>query len=223
MLEPLSRAVAQLDDPVFRSVVWRSAGWSAFAFVLLAAGMQSGLVRLVPAEWAGHWWLGWVAWLAGSAGAGLLAMWLFVPLAMLIASLFMERIAAAVDHRWYRLPPPDGGAPAAAQAWDGVVLGVQVLLLQLVALALALLLPGVGVLLGFLVAGWGIGRGLFVGVAMRRMGRRAAQGEYARARLPVLVQGTLLALAGTVPLVNLLIPVLGTAAMVHVLNRRSAA
>lgn len=222
MLEPLSRAVAQLDDPVFRGAVWRSAAWSALAFVLLAAGLSSGLVRLVPAEWSGSWWLGWLAWLAGGAGAGVLAMWLFVPLAMLIASLFLESIAAAVDRRWYRLPPPTGAAPAAAQLWDGVVLGVQVLLLQVLALVLTLLLPGVGLVLGFLVAGWGIGRGLFVGVAMRRMGRRAAQGAYAHVRLPVLVQGTLLALAGAVPGVNLLIPVLGTAAMVHVLNRRLA-
>jgi uncharacterized protein involved in cysteine biosynthesis len=35
----------------------------------------------------------------------------------------------------------------------------------------------------------------------------------------VLVQGCVVALAGYVPILNLLIPVVGTAAMVHVLDR----
>jgi len=94
-----------------------------------------------------------------------------------------------------------------------------VLALQLVALVLAVLLPGVGLVLGWLVAGWAIGRGLFMGVAMRRMGRPEALRRYASQRLPVLAQGVMLALAGSVPGLNLLVPVVGTAVMVHVLNR----
>ncbi len=95
------------------------------------------------------------------------------------------------------------------------------LLLNAVAVLLALLpIPGVGLVLAILVSGWAIGRGLFVAVAMRRMGRRQAQVLYRRHRLPVLVPGMLLAVAATVPGVNLLVPVVGTAAMVHVLNRR---
>ena len=54
---------------------------------------------------------------------------------------------------------------------------------------------------------------------MRRMGRPDALRRYARLRLPVLAQGVALALAGSVPGLNLLVPVVGTAAMVHVLNR----
>ena len=58
-----------------------------------------------------------------------------------------------------------------------------------------------------------------MGVAMRRMGRPEALRTYAARRLPVLVQGVALALAGSVPGLNLLVPVVGIAAMVHVLNR----
>ena len=42
---------------------------------------------------------------------------------------------------------------------------------------------------------------------------------YRRARPAVLAQGLILALAGYVPLLNLLIPIVGTAAMVHVLDQ----
>ncbi len=74
-------------------------------------------------------------------------------------------------------------------------------------------------MLAILVSGWAIGRGLFVAVAMRRMGRRQAQALYRRHRMAVLVPGACCAAAASVPGVNLLVPLVGTAAMVHVLNR----
>ena len=217
MLFPLSRAIAQLQDPVFLGVVWRSLALSAAVFLGLLAGSVWAVEQVV----AQPGWLGWLAGLAGGIGAALLALWLFVPVALVIATLYIDRVAAAVDRRFYPSLPVPLGAPLAVQAWDGVVLGAQVLALQLVALLLAILLPGVGLVLGWVVAGWAIGRGLFMGVAMRRMGRPEALQRYAAQRLPVLIQGVALALAGSVPGLNLLVPVVGTAAMVHVLNRAS--
>ena len=60
---------------------------------------------------------------------------------------------------------------------------------------------------------------MFVGVAMRRMSRPAAEALYQRQRVPVLVQGGVMALAAYLPILNLLVPVIGTAAMIHVLDR----
>ena len=142
----------------------------------------------------------------------------FVPVATTIASLFSDRIAAAVERHYY--PALRQARPAAvmAQAWDGIALGLQVLGLQIVAVLLALLLPGPGLALGWAVAAWAIGRGLFVAVAMRRMDRAAAVALYARHRAAVLAQGAIMAAAGLVPFVNLVAPVLAVAAMVHVLH-----
>jgi hypothetical protein len=92
----------------------------------------------------------------------------------------------------------------------------------LVSLLLALVLPGIGLLLGWAITAWALGRGLFVAVAMRRMGRQAAFQLYRRHRAAILLPGAALALAGTIPLVNLLVPILGTACMVHVLMRATA-
>lgn len=215
MLSPLSRAIAQLQDPVFLGVVLRSLALSVVVFLSLLAGSVWAVGHLVNQPG----WLGWLAGLAGGIGAALLALWLFVPVALLIATLYMDRVAAAVDRRFYPELPVPVGAPLATQAWDGVVLGAQVLALQLVALLLAIALPGVGIVLGWMVAGWAIGRGLFVGVAMRRMSRAEARLLYEARRLPVLVPGLALAVAGSMPGLNLLVPVVGTAAMVHVLNQ----
>jgi uncharacterized protein involved in cysteine biosynthesis len=213
VLRPIGRALTQLDDPVFAGVALRSLAWSLLCFVLLAVACVWGLHGLVA-----HGWWGWLAGLAGGIGAALLAMFLFVPVAVVIATLYIERVAAAVDRAWYPHLPVPRGAPLAAQAWDGVALGLRVLLLTLVGWLLALLLPGIGLLLGWLIGAWAIGRGMFVAVAMRRMTRPQAQELYRAHRLPVLIQGAILALAASIPLLNLLVPVLGAAIMVHLLH-----
>ncbi|MBV8914045.1 MAG: EI24 domain-containing protein [Acetobacteraceae bacterium] len=216
MLQPLIRAVLQLNDPVFLGVVWRSLALSLLAFVLLLAGS----VWLVD-EWAGQGgWLGWLFGLAGGLAVIALAIWLFVPVALLIATFYIDRVATTVERRFYPLVPEPVGAPLTEQAWDGAVLALQVLVLQIGTLIASVLVPGVGLLLGWVVTGWAIGRGLFVSVAMRRMSRPQALGVYAGRRLHAVVPGIGLAVASTFPPLNLLVPVVGIAAMVHVLNAR---
>lgn len=214
MLTPILRALAQLDEPVFLGVLLRSVALSFVAFAALLAGSAWSIHALLSQSA----WLGWVAGVFGALIVALLGLWLFVPVAVLIATLFMERICTAVDRRYYPGLAAPRGAHLAVQAWDGAVLGLQVLGFQLVALLLAFLLPGPGLVLGWMVTGWAIGRGLFVAVAMRRMGRAEALRLYARSRIPVLCQGGLLALASTIPVVNLLVPVIGIASLTHVLN-----
>jgi CysZ protein len=218
MLEPLALAFAQLDDPVFVRVTARAVLLAGALFAALAVGCAWALASLVGQQgWGQHVWL---AGTLGGVGALLLATWLFVPVAIGMAALFTDQVAVAVERRFYPGLSPARGAPLAEQAWDGVLLGLQVLALNVLGLVLALGSAGLGLALGWLIAGWTIGRGLFVAVAMRRMGRAEARRLYARQRLAVVVSGVLLALAATVPLLNLLVPVLGAAAMVHVLNRR---
>jgi uncharacterized protein involved in cysteine biosynthesis len=60
---------------------------------------------------------------------------------------------------------------------------------------------------------------LFIPVAMLRMDRVTASALYRRDRPIVLMQGALITAAGLVPGLNILAPILGVAAMVHVLHR----
>ena len=101
-----------------RSQVPRPLAWSVPVLAVLATAALSGAVflgLLAGSVWAVEQvvarpsWLGWLAGLAGGVGAALLALWLFVPVALLIATLYMDRIAAAVDGRFYPgLPVPLG-------------------------------------------------------------------------------------------------------------------
>lgn len=212
---PLARALGQLDDRVFIFVLVQSLALSALVFFglhVLTIGVVHWMLEL-------HGWWAWVADILGSVAAWALALWLFLPLAAMIGTLFIEPIARAVERRWYPGLAPAVGASILSQIWLGLGLGLRILLLNLLALLFVLLVPGVGLLLGWAVAAYGMGRGLFMAVAMRRMDRNGAEQVYRAARWTVLAQGAAMALAGTVPLLNLLIPVIGTAAMVHVLDR----
>jgi uncharacterized protein involved in cysteine biosynthesis len=214
LLSPLARALAQFDDRIFLGVLLRCIAWSAACFILLHLALFWAVHRMLDL----HGWIGWAADMLGGIGASLLALWLFLPVAAIIGTLYIDRIARAVERRYYPYLPPACGASLGAQLWDAISIGLRILLLNLLALVLALILPGIGLVLAWAIGGYAIGRGLFVAVAMRRMPRPAAEAAYRHARPVVLAQGCILALAGAVPLLNLLIPLVGTAAMVHVLD-----
>ena len=183
---------------------------------LCFAGLAAGAVWLMHALVANDT-LGWIAGALSGAVSLLGALWLFLPIAVVIAGLFMEPVCRAVERRWYPDLPPAQPAHVAARIWDGVVLALQVLGLDVLSLLLAP--TGIGFAAGWLITAWAVGRGLFMAVAMRRMTRLSALSAYRTQRLNVLAQGAALTLGGSLPLLNLLLPIVGPAAMVHVLER----
>jgi CysZ protein len=211
---PIVRAVGQLDDPAFQGVMVRSLMWALACFL----GLYTIAIWAVHRLLAFHGWFAWTADILESIGASLLTLWLFLPVAAGIGALYCDRIASAVERRFYPWLPRAVSAPILQQAWDGVAVATNVLALSIAALVLTLLVPGLGLVLGWMIASYGIGRGLFVAVAMRRMPRSMAESLYLSRRGIVLVQGGILALAAYIPIMNLFIPVIGAAAMVHVLD-----
>lgn len=215
MLRLLFLALAQLPDPAFRRPLLLGAA------LALAGGL--GLAWLASwgvGELAGG--TGWFATVAAAAG-GVLALfavfWFFVPLLLAIASVFTDGVAEAVERRHYPALPPARGAAAPVQAWAGGVLALKMAGLALILVPLSLLLPMVGAVALWGVAAIGLGEGLFEGVAMRRMPRAEAAALRRRRRGEVWTLGGALALLSLVPGLNLLVPVLGTAAMTHLLHR----
>lgn len=210
----LSRALSQFDDRVFLGVVLRAVAWSALCFALLHL-LAVALVREFLA-WDGP--PGWIADIVAYVGASLLSMWLFVPTAAAIATLYVDRIAAAVEHRFYPDLPPAPGAPVAEQVMDALALAGRMLGLGIVALVLILTIPGIGLACGWAITGYALGRGLFLSVAMRRMPRADAMAVYRANRWAVLAPGLVIALVVWVPVLNLFVPVIAAAAMVHALD-----
>ncbi len=218
MLKALVLAFRQLPDPAFRQPL-----------LLGAAGALAGLLAIgALASWAlgeiaaGTGWFAGVAAAAGGVLVLFAAWWLFVPLLLAVSGLFLDGVAAAVERRHYPGLPAATGATATSQAWAGLVLAAKMAGLTLILLPLSLLLPMIGTLGLWAVAAIGLGEGLFEGVALRRMDRGAAETLRRRRRGAIWTLGGALAAMAAVPVLNLLVPVLGTAAMTHLLHRSDA-
>jgi uncharacterized protein involved in cysteine biosynthesis len=215
MIRPILLAIGQVGDPAFRRPLLLG------ALLALAGGIGLALLASwgVGAVAGGE---GWFASAASAAGVVLVVFavwWLFVPILLAVASLFLDGVAAAVERRHYpALPPPDGSSTA-AQVWSGVVLAAKMAGLTLVLLPLSLVLPMIGAIALWGVAAIGLGEGLFLGVAQRRLSPDAAEALRRARRGQIWALGGALALLGVVAPLNLLVPVLGTAAMVHLVHR----
>ncbi|HZF77083.1 MAG TPA: EI24 domain-containing protein [Acetobacteraceae bacterium] len=214
MLRPILLAFRQIRDPAFLGPLLKGAGLAALAALALVGG----------AVWAASWLAGgtgWVATLAEAAGlvAALAAAWLlFLPLLLAIAGIFTDEVAAAVERRHYPGLPPARGAGVLAQGAAGLALGLRFGGLALLLLPLGILLPGIGAAIIWAVAAIGLGEGLFEGVAQRRMGVAEARALRRRRRLRIWALGAVLAAMALVSPLNLLVPVIGTAAMTHLLH-----
>jgi CysZ protein len=215
MIASLLLALRQMGDPAFFGPLAKGFFSTLLAFLALA-----GLTAWGVGDLAGG--TGWLAGLAAALGGLLvlgLAVWLFLPVMLAITGLFLDTVAAAVERRHYPALPPPGGASLAAQARFNLVLALKVGALSLAALPFALLLPPLGAVLLWLISSVALGHGLFEGVAQRRMGVAEARALRRRREGPVLGLGAVLGALSLVPGLNLLVPVLGTAAMTHLLHR----
>jgi CysZ protein len=210
-------AFAQIGDPAFRRPLVLGVLGAAVALGLLTWG------AVAAAAWAagGEGWLSWLAEIGGGLAAVLLAWWLFLPVSAAIAAQLVEPVAAAVERRHYPFLAPAKGASIAAQVAFGLGFGLKLLVLQIVLLPL-FFIPVLGFGLALLIAAYALGAGMVVQTAMLRMDTRAAKAAWRSRRWSGWLLGLVLAAMALVPLLNLLVPVIGTAAAVHLLQRSTA-
>jgi len=208
-------AIGQIGDPAFRRPMLLGVLGAALALGLLVWGAVEAAAWVAAGDAS---WLSWLAQAAGGAVGLLLAWWLFLPVAAAIASQLVEPVARAVERRHYPGLPPPRGASVAAQVAFGLRFGLRLLLIQILLLPL-FFIPLVGFVLALLVSAHALGAGMVTQTALLRMTMPEARAAWRRKRLSGWVLGLLLALMALVPILNLLVPVLGTAAAVHLLHR----
>jgi len=219
MIAALSKSFAQLDDPKIRRLLL----WSALASLALLAGLVVGVHYLLAAfHYVGWQWLNTVITWLGSVGAVFLALLLFPAVLGITMSIFLDVVADAVEARHYAYLPKAPGQGFWSGLWTGIrfallLIGVNLLLLivwavMAVTVVLAPLVPA----LFFIVNGYLIGREYFETAAFRRYppAQVAALRQAYSGRL--WIAGIAIAVMASVPILNLLAPLLATAMMVHV-------
>jgi CysZ protein len=212
MLTAFLRAVYVLAMPQMRRVVVLSLGLAMLTFVLLWLAVAGVLYDTALFEWRPLNWL--LDLMGGLAVLGL--SWLLFPAVVtLIMSFFLERVAAAVEALDY----PGRAAPRRQPIGEtiGAMLRLTglTLVLNLLALPVYLLMPGINLFLFLALNGYLLGRGYFEVVALRRLDAATTRAARNRFGVRVFLGGVIIAALFSLPFVNLVAPVIATAFMVH--------
>ena len=220
------KAVSQLPDPRFRRVMLLGIGLT----VALLVGTYAALLWIVQtatADGVSIPWIGNVGWIGdllswGSLGAMiLLSVFLMVPVASAITSLFLDDVAQAVEDVHY----PHLPQIPRSNFWEGLkdtvnFLGILIAA-NVAAFILYALLPFLALPIFFGLNGYLLGREYFQIAAMRRIGRENAKELRRKHSGKIWLAGCLMALPLSIPLVNLVIPILGAATFTHLFHRLS--
>lgn len=214
MIGAYAKAFAQLSDPAMRRFVWIGLGAALAVFAALWLSLGGLLASTALFE---TWWLEWLAdWLGGTVV--LVLTWLLFPgVVGVVIGLLLDGVASAVEARHYPGAPPAMGLGVGAGLLVTLKFLAAIVVLNLVLLVFLLTSP----LFPFVfygVNGYLLGREYFELVALRRVGPAEARAMRRARRGPMILAGVVAAVLLTVPVVNLLTPIVATAAMVHLFH-----
>lgn len=228
MIADLAKAFGQLSDPAARGVLWRALFFSLLTFVALwvlaAIGLGyvgDGLVAWIQSQGVGGWLLSVVELLFGLAWLSaliLVTFFLFPAIVATALSFLLDDICRAVEARHYPELPPAREPPLMEEILDGLRFAAVTIGLNLLVLPLYLLLlfiPPANVLLYYGLNGYLFGREYFELVAVRRLESGQSRTLRKRNRGSVFLSGAVIALLLTLPLINIITPIVATAFMLH--------
>lgn len=214
------RALGQLSDRRFRRVFVLGVGLALALLIGFTAAFAGFIDWLVPEDV----WLpiiGEVRWIDDFVSWGavflllFLSAFLMIPVASAITSLFLDDVADAVEARHFPHLPPKGRVPLGDALRDTVnFLGV-LLAANLFAIILYALFPPAAPFIFWGVNGLLLGREYFTMVAIRWVGRVEAKKLRRRFSGTIWLAGSLMAVPLSIPLLNLVIPILGAATFTH--------
>lgn len=215
MISSFFKAIGQIPDPDFRSVMGRSLLYVIGIFVLL---MSFTWWLIVSSRFFGIGWLEWVVDFVGGATAVVVAFLLFPGAMMFVVSLMLEKIARAVEKKHYPyLPPPQPQAMS-----ETVLIGLRytsiVIALNLLFLPL-FFIPVINIFAFIGLNGYLLGREYFELVALRRLQPDAVRKIWREHRSQLCIAGMIITSLLTIPVVNWFMPVVAAAYMLHIFER----
>jgi len=226
ILNAFFSALGQIGDPKFRGVLLRGVGLTILLLILACAG-AIWLINVLSGNEISLPFIGAVPWLndilnySGIVLVLILPIFLMVPVASAITSLFLDEVAQAVEDRHYPTLPRVQPVPFADTLRDAVSFLSILIGANLLAFILYVMFPPMAPFIFWAMNGFLLGREYFTLAAMRRVGREAARQLRAKHTATIWVAGTLMAIPLSVPLVNLVIPIFGAATFTHIYHSLS--
>ena len=227
MFSDFSKALGQLPDPRFRRVLLMGLGLT-IALLFGATVLITWLVGWFVPDTVSLPWIGDVNWLDNVASWAtvllmiVLSVVLMVPVAAAFTGIFLDDVAEAVEEHHYPGLTPVGHIPVMDTLRDSTSLILVTVVVNLFALILLLVVGPLAPVLFWAVNGYLLGREFFQMAAIRREGRLGANRLRARHSGQIWLAGTLMAVPLSIPLVNLVMPVIGAATFTHMYHRLAA-
>jgi uncharacterized protein involved in cysteine biosynthesis len=225
MVNDFLKALGQLGDARFAKVLFIGVGLT-FGLLFLVTALLVTVVGWFAPEVVTIPVVGWeITWLDSALSWAivplmlLLSVFLMVPVASAFTSIFLDEVADAVEERHYPQLPQAPRASLSDSILDGAKFLGVIVVANIGALVLYLLFPPAAPVIFLLLNGYLLGREYFTLVAMRRLGRAGAKAARARHGAKIWAAGTLMAVPLTIPVVNLLVPILGAATFTHLFHR----
>ncbi|HID68275.1 MAG TPA: hypothetical protein EYP31_08485 [Roseibacterium sp.] len=222
------KSLGQLTDRRFLGVLGMGVGLTIGLLVAFYAAFALFIGWMLPDSFSLPW-IGEITWVdnaltfAGIPLMLILSIFLMVPVSSAFMGIFLDRVASAVEDKHYQgLPPARGLSIGEALVDVAKFLGVLTLV-NLLALILYLLFAPLAPLLFWVVNGVLLGREYGQMVALRRNDAAGAARFRKRNRPTLFAAGVLMAVPLTIPVVNLLVPVLGAATFTHLYHMLNAA
>ena len=214
MIQSLLKGVSQLRDPSTKKVVLISVGASVLTYIVLF-----GFINLAL-NYTSIFQIRWIEVLSDFLGhfAAVMLTWLLFPATIsAIIGLLLENIASAVEARHYPNLPPISNPPLFSSL---VISGKFLALLLVLNIGLLFLLftGPVYLVLYYLINGYLISREFFDLVALRRLNLARSRVLQKRFKYHLIFLGTIFVFLMKVPIVNLLVPIIATATMVHLVE-----
>ena len=217
------KALSQIPDPRFRKVLLMVIGLT-LALLVAATVIFLLLIQSLTGDSTNIWLLGEVSWLDDLLSWGsvllmiLLSVFLMVPVASAITSMFLDEVAQAVEDRHYPALPNVDRTPIGEAIKDSVnFLGI-IIVANLLALIVYAIFTPLALFIFWALNGYLLGMEYFQLAAMRRIGRKNAKKMRRKHRITVWAAGVLMAVPLSIPLLNLVIPILGAATFTHIFH-----
>jgi CysZ protein len=227
LVSAVTRALAQMLSPEFRTVLWKAIGYALVLIVLIAVGVQrlSAWLASLGESWAEGMLgaalhtplvvLAWILSIAAGIGIVLGSIFLMPAVTALVGSFFVDDIALQVERRYYPGEPPGTAVPVARAFLEGGKTALLAVVVYLIAVP-ALLIAGAGAVVFFLATAYILGREYFELAAMRHHAPADAKALRRQNQGLVFVAGLFIAAFVSIPIVNLATPLFAMALMVHV-------
>ena len=211
MIAAFLKAIDQISDRSTRRVVWISLGFTLAVFIGLMLVVMFLLSSTALFSWG---WLETIVDFLGWLAALVITWFLFPGVAGAFTGLMLDRVADAVEARHYPGLPPIKGASFSEALLSAAKFLVIMIFLNIFLLAF-LIIPPLFPFVFYGVNGYLLSREYFAMVALRRVGLAEAERLRRAHRGQLFFSGVLIALMLTIPVVNLLAPIVATAAMIH--------